>query len=171
MESELLPVQSGVMLRFANLATTKSEFFKEAARVLCDQLHLPAATILLALEEREQLSTTGFGDGLAIPHGIVAGLDQPHVIFMRLEKEVEWEALDDQPVKECFFLLIPASDTTNIHLKLLSKLAYHLADEEYQRKIHETADENEMKQLIEEMMQHSIDSESDEPLKEGEEAE
>lgn len=171
MESELIPVQSGVMLNFANQAKTKSEFFREAAGVLCDQLHVPAATILLALQEREQLSTTGFGDGLAIPHGIVAGLDQPHVIFMRLEQEVEWEALDDLPVKECFFLLIPASDTTNVHLKLLSKLAYHLADEEYQKKIHSITDEDAMKQLMEEMMQRSTTPEADEPVLEGGETE
>ncbi|MGP6140443.1 MULTISPECIES: PTS sugar transporter subunit IIA [unclassified Jeotgalibaca] len=155
-EIEFIPVKSDVILSYENQSTIKSAFFQEAAAVLADLLHIPAPTIVLALEERERLSTTGFGDGLAIPHGKVAGLDMPAVIFMRLEQPVEWEALDDNPVTECFFLMIPASDTTNVHLKLLSKLAYHLADEEYQKKIHETDDAEEMKQLIEEMMQRSI---------------
>lgn len=155
-ESEFIPVKSEVILHFENQATDKSAFFQEAAAVLGDLLHIPAPTIVLALEERERLSTTGFGDRMAIPHGKVAGLDMPHVIFMRLQQSVEWEALDDLPVNECFFLMIPASDTTNIHLKLLSKLAYHLADEVYQKKIHETRDAEEMKGLIEEMMQRSI---------------
>jgi len=155
-ESEFSHVKSEVIVRFDNQATSKSAFFQEAAAALSDLLHIPAPTIVLALEEREHLSTTGFGDRMAIPHGKVAGLDIPHVIFMRLEQPVEWEALDDQPVNECFFLMIPASDTTNVHLKLLSKLAYHLVDEVYQQKIHETRDAEEMKQLIEEMMQRSI---------------
>ncbi|MEM9495500.1 MAG: PTS IIA-like nitrogen regulatory protein PtsN [Pseudomonadota bacterium] len=88
---------------------------------------LPASEILSTLMEREQLGSTGVGDGVAIPHGKIAGLNQITGLLARLEQPIEFDALDDQPVDLMFLLLAP-DNATAAHLKALARVSRLLRD-------------------------------------------
>ena len=79
---------------------------------------LDAREIFDALVQRERLGSTGIGGGIAIPHGM----------FARLEKPVDFEALDDSPVDLIFLLIAPESAGAD-HLNALSRVARVLRDQ------------------------------------------
>ena len=81
-----------------------------------------------SLVERERLGPTGFGGGTAIPHCKVAGIDGPVGVFARLDKPVEYEAIDDEPVDLVFALFSPVNDGA-AHLKALAEVSRMFRDE------------------------------------------
>ena len=68
---------------------------------------LDERAIFEALLQRERLGSTGIGDGIAIPHGKLPELDRLFGLVARLEKPIDFEALDGQPVDILFLLLAP----------------------------------------------------------------
>jgi PTS system nitrogen regulatory IIA component len=74
------------------------------------------------LVERERLGSTGMGQGIAIPHGRLAGLARIVGLFARLETPVAYDAVDDQPVDLVFLLLAPEGAGAD-HLKALAKVS------------------------------------------------
>jgi PTS system nitrogen regulatory IIA component len=83
---------------------------------------LTRSQIFDALINREKLGSTGLGKGVAIPHGRMATLEKPVCAFIKLEKSVDFDAADDQPVDLVFSLLVP-EDSTEEHLQVLSTIA------------------------------------------------
>lgn len=81
-----------------------------------------AGTIVKTISEREQLGSTGFGDGVAIPHGKVAGLNGLYGLVARLSEPVDYKAVDGQPVDLVFLLLSPP-DAGAEHLKALAAVS------------------------------------------------
>ena len=81
-----------------------------------------AATIFQAVDEREELGSTGLGNGIAIPHGKFAGLGSVTAVFARLDTPVDFEAVDDQPVDLVMMLLAPMGAGAD-HLKALARVA------------------------------------------------
>jgi PTS system nitrogen regulatory IIA component len=77
--------------------------------------------------QREKLGSTGVGHGIAIPHGKLPGLDHVYGVFARLERPVDFDAIDDQPVDLIFLLLAPANSGAD-HLKALAKVSRLLRD-------------------------------------------
>lgn len=92
-----------------------------------DVVGMPATTIEEALMSREQLGSTGVGQGVAIPHGKIEGLGEIAGVFARLDPPLDFEALDDEPVDLIFLLLAPA-DATAAHLKALAKVSRLMRD-------------------------------------------
>ena len=84
-------------------------------------------SIFEALLERERLGTTGIGAGTAVPHARLPGLVQLHGIFARLEKPIDFEAIDDRPVDLIFALLTPDGAGAD-HLKALARVSRLLRD-------------------------------------------
>lgn len=83
---------------------------------------------------REEESTTGVGEGIAIPHGKGACVAKPGLAAMVIKNGVDFEALDDEPVNILF--LIAAPDTKdNVHLDVLSKLSMMLMDEDFRNNL------------------------------------
>jgi len=78
--------------------------------------------IFETLMAREQLGSTGLGNGIAIPHGKIAGLSGVTAVFARLEQPIEFESVDDQPVDLVMMLLAPAGAGAD-HLKALARVA------------------------------------------------
>lgn len=74
------------------------------------------------LLQREKLGSTGVGHGVAIPHGKLPGLDRLVGVFARLDKAVDFDALDDEPVDLMFLLLAPENAGAD-HLKALARIA------------------------------------------------
>lgn len=81
-----------------------------------------AATIFEAVNDREQLGSTGLGNGIAIPHGKFAGLGSVTALFAKLDAPVEFESVDDQPVDLVMMLLAPMGAGAD-HLKALARVA------------------------------------------------
>ena len=90
-------------------ASNKTSILQELARRAAAVLKLPADTISAELSKREQLGSTGMGDGIAIPHARVAGVKSPFGMLARLKEPIDFEAVDGQPVDLVFLLLGPSA--------------------------------------------------------------
>ena len=88
---------------------------------------LPAKTIVAAVSEREKLGSTGFGSGVAIPHGKIEGLERICGYFARLSHPIEFQAVDNLPVDIVFLILSPP-DAGADHLKALASVSRVLRD-------------------------------------------
>ena len=95
--------------------------------------------ILEILLQREKLGSTGVGNGVAIPHGKLAKLASVFGLFARLERPIDFEALDGQPVDLVFVLLAPEGAGAD-HLKALARIARLLRDADVARKLRESRD-------------------------------
>lgn len=93
-----------------------------AARLQC-----PPALVFDLLNERERLGSTGLGEGIALPHARIDGIDHAVGAFVQLTQGVSFDAPDDKPVDLAFGLLVP-SDATEAHLGLLAELAERFSD-------------------------------------------
>ncbi|MBX4389252.1 PTS sugar transporter subunit IIA, partial [Mycobacterium tuberculosis] len=82
---------------------------------------LDAAAVAAALAARERLGTTGFGGGIAIPHGRIEGLESVRGVMMRLDRPIDFGAVDDSPVDLVFMLLSPVQAGAE-HLKALARV-------------------------------------------------
>lgn len=100
----------------------KRSLLKQLADVAGQRLGIEAVTIHSALNEREQLSSTGFGHGVAIPHAKIDGLDQIYGLFVRLSEPVDYKAIDSRPVDLVFLLLSPPGAGAE-HLKALATIS------------------------------------------------
>jgi PTS system nitrogen regulatory IIA component len=112
----------------ANLrATSKKQALQDLARRAADVTGEPERAIFEVLIERERLGTTGVGNGIAIPHGKLSGLDKLHGLFARLETPIDFDAIDEQPVDLICLLLAPESAGAD-HLKALARVSRLLRD-------------------------------------------
>ncbi len=96
-------------------------------------------TIFDILMQREKLGSTGVGNGIAIPHGKLPKLARLFGLFARLERPVDFEALDGQPVDLVFLLLAPEGAGAD-HLKALARVARLLRDHDIARKLRNSRD-------------------------------
>jgi PTS system nitrogen regulatory IIA component len=106
----------------------KAHLISESAR-LCGAL-VPGATagpVEAALMAREQLGSTGLGDGFALPHARIDGLRDYASLFLRLARPIDFAAVDGQPVDLAFVLLIPF-DTTIPQVSVLAAIARRMRD-------------------------------------------
>lgn len=83
---------------------------------------------------REELSTTGIGEGIAIPHAQVSAVKKPGLAAMTIKNGVNYESLDGQPVYLCFMIAAPV-DGGNVHLQALAKLSTLLMDESFRQRL------------------------------------
>jgi PTS system nitrogen regulatory IIA component len=103
-------------------AQNKKQLLQELAARAALQIHLPEKRIFETLIERERLGTTGVGQGIAIPHGRMAGVSKITGVFARLESGIDYEAVDSQPVDLVFMLLAPENAGAD-HLKALARVS------------------------------------------------
>jgi len=104
---------------------------KQALQEMARQASLVAGVnerrIFETLLERERLGTTGVGNGIAIPHGKLSELNRLYGVFARLEKPIDFDAIDEQPVDLVFLLLAPEGAGAD-HLKALARVSRLLRD-------------------------------------------
>ncbi|MBU0514304.1 MAG: PTS sugar transporter subunit IIA [Proteobacteria bacterium] len=126
----------------------KTSVLQELASVLVDRSPgLDLEDLVNILLEREQLGSTGIGDGIAIPHGKVAHLDRLLVSFGRTSRGVPFEAMDDRPV-HLFFLLVAPENSAGMHLKALAKISRLLQDSALKKSLREAPDRETIFDLI-----------------------
>jgi PTS system nitrogen regulatory IIA component len=97
--------------------------------------------ILENLLQREKLGSTGVGNGVAIPHGKLPKLDHVFGLFARLDRPIDFDALDGQQVDLIFLLLAPEGAGAD-HLKALARVARLLRDPDIARKLRDATDAN-----------------------------
>jgi PTS system nitrogen regulatory IIA component len=103
-------------------AGNKRVLFQQLASLAGDRLGLDSREILHSLNAREKLGSTGFGQGVAIPHGKIEGLSQICCLFARLSEPVAYRAIDGMPVDLVFLLLSPPEAGAD-HLKALAAIS------------------------------------------------
>ncbi|SEA25249.1 PTS IIA-like nitrogen-regulatory protein PtsN [Desulfuromusa kysingii] len=103
--------------------------------------------VIAVLEERERLGSTGIGDGVAIPHGKLAGIPELKLVFGRSRSGVDFDSMDGQPAY-LFFLLIAPEESVGIHLKTLARISKLLKDAAVRKKLLEAADQKAIYQVI-----------------------
>lgn len=101
---------------------SKKQLLQELARHAAEVTRLPERRIYDTLSEREKLGSTGMGQGIAIPHGRVCGIEKITGLFARLDNPVDFGATDDQPVDLVFLLLAPEGAGAD-HLKALARVS------------------------------------------------
>jgi nitrogen PTS system EIIA component len=109
-------------------ALNKRQLFEIIAQKASELTGFNADDLLNTLLAREELGSTGLGNGIAIPHGKVIGLKGVTAVFARLEQPIDFDAVDDEPVDLVVMLLAPVGAGAD-HLKALSKVARLLRTE------------------------------------------
>jgi len=104
------------------VAPNKRALIQQLAQLAGQRLGVDPAAIVASVSERERLSSTGFGNGVAIPHGKIDGLAQVYCLAARLAEPINYKAVDGQPVDLVFFLLSPP-DAGAEHLKALAAVS------------------------------------------------
>jgi PTS system nitrogen regulatory IIA component len=99
------------------------------------------------LLDREKLGSTGIGDGIAIPHGKLKGLDNLVISFGRSREGIDFDAIDGKPV-HIFFLLMAPESSTGQHLKALAKISRMLKDQEFRSSLMSAKNTEELYQKI-----------------------
>ena len=97
--------------------------------------------------EREQESTTGIGEGIAIPHGKCDAVTKPGLAAMVIKEGVEFDALDGKPVTLMFLIAAPNTED-NVHLDVLSKLSVLMMDEKFADNLRNAGSVDEFLQII-----------------------
>ncbi|HEY3278804.1 MAG TPA: PTS sugar transporter subunit IIA [Syntrophorhabdaceae bacterium] len=134
--------------------TSKKEIITELVKALGDA-HLVQDTekAVAVVLEREKLGSTGIGDGVAIPHGKLKGIDTIRCVFGRSKAGVDFDAIDHKPV-HIFFLLIAPEDSASLHLKMLSRISIVLRDPSFRKSLVEFNREGLYGKVIEEDRKH-----------------
>jgi len=134
------------MIRLENILTpgrslvnvpggSKKRVLEQIAKVIAQDLtDLDSQTIFESLIAREKLGSTGFGNGIAIPHCRMVGCNAPLSAVLRLETPVDFDAIDDQPVDLVFLLLAPEGAGAD-HLKALARISRILRDRAFCEKL------------------------------------
>jgi PTS system nitrogen regulatory IIA component len=129
-------------------AATKEAVLAELAAVL-----MPAGStddqdnMVRVLMDRERLGSTGIGDGIAIPHGKIGGLDDLRIAIGRSHQGVDFNALDGKPA-HLFFLLMAPENSAGQHLKVLARIARLLKDNVLRKNLMEAKSAAELFNLL-----------------------
>jgi len=131
-------------------AETKEGVLRELSEVISGMVpSLPADRLTSILMERESLGSTGIGDGVAIPHGKVAGIERLVAAFGRSRKGVQFHSLDGKPA-HLFFVIMAPEYSAGMHLKALARISRLLKDERFRRSLLEAADADGLRRILQE---------------------
>ena len=147
------------MIRLENILTpgrslvnvpggSKKRVLEQIAKVIAqDLIDLDSQTVFESLIAREKLGSTGFGNGIAIPHCRMVGCSAPLSAVLRLETPVDFDAIDGAPVDLLFVLLVPQA-ATDEHLELLRQIASMLDRDDVRQKLREAPTNESLYQVV-----------------------
>ena len=118
---------------------SKKQLLQELAARAARITGLSEREIFDVILQRERLGSTGVGNGIAIPHGKLPKLEKLFGLFARLERPIDFEAMDGQPVDLVFLLLAPEGAGAD-HLKALARIARLLRDQDIAKKLRASRD-------------------------------
>jgi len=145
---------SDILVREASIldlkSTSKDDLLAEmAAALAAAEPALEAGKLLEVLREREALQSTGIGEGVAIPHGKVQGLDRLVAAFARSTAGVDFDSIDGQPTQLLFLLIVP-EQSGGQHLKALARISRFFRDASFREKLLGATELEEIFRAIEE---------------------
>ena len=123
---------------FGARADTKEKLLLDLASSAAASLNLDPKLVFNALQAREELGSTGLGEGFALPHARIEGLDRFFGMFARLKRPVHFDSVDAKPVDLVFLLLSPAT-AQGEHLAALAAVSRHLRDKEFAASLRKAA--------------------------------
>jgi len=124
-------------------ATSKEQLLRDLAARAAPLCGVEARTIYNALEAREALGSTGLGEGFALPHARIEGLDHLFGMFVRLNRPIAFDSIDEMPVDLVFCLLVPASAGSD-HLAALAAICRLLRDKTFAASLRKASDAGEV---------------------------
>jgi PTS system nitrogen regulatory IIA component len=129
-------------------STSKKGVLEELSDVLVEGGKLPDRDkVVEVLLDREKLGSTGIGDGIAIPHGKMKGIEDLVTSFGRSTKGINFESIDNKPT-HLFFLLVAPENSAGIHLKALARISRLLKDPSFRRRLMEAKDRRDLFAII-----------------------
>jgi len=134
--SDLIP-GNGVALEMG--ASSRKQVLQSLSDLAADATGLQARTIFDAVLQRERLGSTGVGQGVAIPHARLAGIDRVQGFFARLRTPVDFEAIDGRPTDLVFLLLAPENSGAE-HLKALARVSRLFRREDIRQRLRAAPD-------------------------------
>ena len=126
---DLIEILTPGTVRVVSGVSSKKRLFQDIAGIMGAVHKMDEATVLNALIEREGLGPTGVGRGIALPHARLDDIDQVVGCFLKLEKPIDFDAVDRQPVDLIFALFAP-KDSGVEHLKALAAVSRTLKNSE-----------------------------------------
>ncbi len=129
-------------------AKNKDEALQELVNtIIKGGLKLDSAAVVEVLKQRENLGSTGIGDGIAIPHGKVPNLEKLVVAFGRSKEGIAFDSIDGKPV-HLFFLLLAPENSAGQHLKALAKISKMLKVASFREKLLEANSRGDLYKII-----------------------
>lgn len=131
-------------------ATSKKRLFHDLGTMAHDAFELSQTDVVEALLDREALGPTGVGHGVALPHARLPGLDKVCGLFVRLEKPLDFDSVDRQPVDLVFALLAPETAGAE-HLKALALVSRTMRDADVCAKLRANAEPDTLHSILTEV--------------------
>lgn len=128
-------------------ASSKAKLLNELSGRAAKALGVSVETVYAEIEKRDELGSTGIGNGVSIPHARLREVKRPFGLLARLSSPVEFESIDGQPVDIVFLLLLPALSQLD-QLNALAAVARRLRDKEVLRKLRASPGPAELYQAI-----------------------
>lgn len=126
---------------------TKKALFQHLGTIAAAEYGLDPQLVVEKITERERLGSTGFGNGVAIPHGKIDGMDHIVGMFVQLKDPLDFQSVDDMPVDLVFCLLSPPDSGAN-HLKALAQVSRWLRDQSFVAKLRGAGSADAIKALF-----------------------
>ena len=104
--------------------------------------------LIKAVRAREEVGTTGLGDGIAIPHGKCDGVDRPALAFARSDEGVKWGAPDGSLANLVFLIAVPEAAAGNEHLRFLASLARSLVKADFRGRLMAASNPQEVHEVL-----------------------
>lgn len=114
---------------------SKSQLFDAIGRHMEREHAMPRERLVVGLSRREQVGSTGLGEGVAIPHTRVEHLSRIHLAYLRLNSPLLFDAPDDRPVYDVLVILVP-KQATEEHLLILADAAQLFSDRQFRERLH-----------------------------------
>lgn len=134
-------------VRVLGQMTSKKRLFQELGEVASQAYGLSSALVVDGLQERESLGPTGVGNGIALPHARLEYIEKIFGVFIRLEKPLDYESVDRQPVDLVFGLFAP-KDSGVEHLKALALVSRTMRDPGICAKLRANADPSKVYAIL-----------------------
>ena len=116
-------------------SANKKKILQDIANIAAEHIGIPNMDIAKSLQQREILGPTGIGNGVAIPHVKIRGLTKIYGFFYSLERPIDFESADKQPVDLVFTLLAPENNNGTEHLKALVMVSRVFSDKNIRSKL------------------------------------
>ena len=142
--SDLLP-PDGVVTNLS--ATSRKQVIQSLAELAVRFCDAKTRDIVDAVLERERLGSTGVGDGVAIPHARVPGVDHVFGVFARLKTPIDFDAIDGRPTDLIVMLLAP-EDSSAEHLKALARISRLFRREDMRERLRGAADADALNAIL-----------------------